>query len=459
MTQTDGVYTISLAKLTGEFKIAPADWEEKAEIWTSTNGAMEVGTEYECVNTDAAPNMAVANKLTDATITFDYATKKIKVTGTVDDTPVVITYAINSSLTSESWSMDDMTKDEGAETWSYVVTPTVAAGEMQVVEKADGAAKTYMGAADVTLSEANPEVVMTAGAANLKYELTAGTEYKFTYDPATATLKVATTAEPVVYPTLYFRGVNTDWAADESSLMTENKGVYTYSIAKLSGEFKIADVDWSADNSWTSDNKAMETETEYTCFTVDNSPNMAMAKNLIDVTVTFDYATKTIKVTGTVDETPVVVKYVIKGTFSDPVWTANEMALVPESTNEYYYECEPAAETGELLVVKLEDDAEKAWCKAAASDVLTANGKVTLSDSGAGNLQYDFTGYNTVKFVFNAETCELTTTGFSGIAGIAADYDEDAEYYSLQGVRVSGRPAPGLYIVVRGDNATKEYLR
>lgn len=45
-----------------------------------------------------------------------------------------------------------------------------------------------------------------------------------------------------------------------------------------------------------------------------------------------------------------------------------------------------------------------------------------------------------------------------GIDGIAADSQEPAEYYNLQGVRVLN-PEGGLYIVRRGDRASKQLVR
>jgi len=457
MTCNDGVYTYTIAKLTDAFKIATADWAAD-NSWTSDDLAMAIDTDYTCITRENSPNMGMAQKLTDATITFDYATKTLRVTGTVDETPDVYTYSINSDLTETTWSMEAMTEDADAGTWSYIVTPIADEGQMQVVAIA-GDKKVYMGS-EATISVENPEVTMAAGASNLKYTLTAGTEYKFTFDPETNTLKVTTTAEPPVpvdYPELYFLGGDNNWTASAASLMTCTDGVYTYTIAKLTAAFKIATADWAADNSWTSDNLEMAIDTDYTCITRENSPNMGMAQKLTDATITFDYATKTIRVTGTVDETPATVTYVLKGTFSDPAWASCEMTAAEDGT--YIYECQPAAATGTMLAVRLEDGIEKAWYKAAADDVLNANSSVTLSTSGAGDLNYDFTGFDKVKFVFDPATGLLSSTGTTGISDIEAGYDTEATYYTLQGVRVDGTPAPGMYIVVRGTKATKEYVK
>lgn len=293
---------------------------------------------------------------------------------------------------------------------------------------------------------------------------TAGQKFNVEFNCATSSIKVTPEGgedpEPPVpadYPELYFLGGNNNWTASAASLMTCTDGVYTYTIAKLSDAFKIATADWAADNSWTSDNLEMAIDTDYTCITRENSPNMGMAQKLTDATITFDYATKTIRVTGTVDETPATVTYVLKGTFSDPAWASCEMTAAGDGT--YTYECQPAAVTGTMLAVRLEDGIEKAWYKAAADDVLNANSSVTLSTSGAGYLNYDFTGFDKVKFIFDPATGLLSSTGTTGISDIEAGYDTEATYYTLQGVRVDGTPAPGMYIVVRGTKATKEYVK
>ena len=55
------------------------------------------------------------------------------------------------------------------------------------------------------------------------------------------------------------------------------------------------------------------------------------------------------------------------------------------------------------------------------------------------------------------EAMTLTIEGTSGVDEIAAN-DSEAEYFSLQGIRVSA-PESGLYIIRRGDRISKEYIR
>ena len=53
----------------------------------------------------------------------------------------------------------------------------------------------------------------------------------------------------------------------------------------------------------------------------------------------------------------------------------------------------------------------------------------------------------------------LTVSEWSGVSNIAADAAADAEYYTLQGVRVAAPAAGNVYVVRRGNTVTKQYIR
>lgn len=52
-----------------------------------------------------------------------------------------------------------------------------------------------------------------------------------------------------------------------------------------------------------------------------------------------------------------------------------------------------------------------------------------------------------------------TVTGIDEILGDAEAADADAEYFTISGVRVMGDPAPGIYVVRRGNKVTKEVVK
>ena len=69
----------------------------------------------------------------------------------------------------------------------------------------------------------------------------------------------------------------------------------------------------------------------------------------------------------------------------------------------------------------------------------------------AGNYKFEVT--------FTDALVTLTVTEESGVSNIAADAAADAEYYTLQGVRVAAPAAGGVYVVRRGAEVSKQYIR
>ena len=67
----------------------------------------------------------------------------------------------------------------------------------------------------------------------------------------------------------------------------------------------------------------------------------------------------------------------------------------------------------------------------------------------------------TYKFevTFTDYLVTLTVSEWSGVSNIAADAAADAEYYTLQGVRVAAPAAGDVYVVRRGNTVTKQYIR
>jgi len=55
--------------------------------------------------------------------------------------------------------------------------------------------------------------------------------------------------------------------------------------------------------------------------------------------------------------------------------------------------------------------------------------------------------------------CTGYVSGLAGIADVAVDADAPVEYYNLQGVRMQGDMAPGLYIRRQGNQATKVLVK
>ena len=58
----------------------------------------------------------------------------------------------------------------------------------------------------------------------------------------------------------------------------------------------------------------------------------------------------------------------------------------------------------------------------------------------------------------HARVGKMVSTGIDNVADTLGATDAEAAYYTLQGVRVNN-PEKGLYIVVRGGKASREYIR
>ncbi len=396
MTEADGVYTLTLDKLSGAFKIADANWKDS---YTTSKTDMELGTQYTMAEAPATGgDMSLAGSASNVTITFDYNAMTLKIEGTPYEP--VVGYKINSDLSVATWSMAEMTEADGL--FTYTVTPAQAEGEMQVVKTLDGTATDYLGST-ATISEENNEVTMAAGAGNLKYSLEAETAYTFTFDPATSKLSVekATVPPTPEYPVLYVRGAFNNNVADATSLMTQEAGVYTLSLDKLTGNFKIADEEWGVQ--FSSKNTAMALDTEYAMEDASGlGGDMAIEGAATDVTITFDYNTMKVKVEGTASVPE--IGYKINSDLSVATWSMVEMT---ETEGVYEYTVTPAQAEGQMQVVKTVDGVASEYLGNGDATLSEEENEVTLS-AGAGNLKYSLSTESAYKFTFNPESGVLT---------------------------------------------------
>lgn len=89
--------------------------------------------------------------------------------------------------------------------------------------------------------------------------------------------------------------------------------------------------------------------------------------------------------------------------------------------------------------------------------VVALDTPITLTKN-SNSIRLEEAGNYKLTVVFGETEITFTATKESGIEGVDAEAAAPAEYYNLQGVRVEN-PAEGLYIVVRGGKATKEYVK
>ncbi|MCM1081830.1 MAG: hypothetical protein NC343_08800 [Muribaculum sp.] len=277
---------------------------------------------------------------------------------------------------------------------------------------------------------------------------------------------------PEVHETLYLRAADNGWGADESNEMTYANGVYSITMTKLAGAFKVANSDWNVQV--TTDNLAMETGVTYDV--VEGAVgNMGMKDVLENVTITYDSASKKIQVTGTAIE-GYSVSYLLHGQFEAYVEPATpENPDVPEAAAQAeipWNDIEmtenngiisavvvPLAEEGSFVIFHKRDGVDYETIKS-ASGTLSADQTLQLTTNGGEDAKYQLNPDH--KYTLEVDTNTLVAStrdgGSTGIESITVDANADVRYFNLQGVPVA-TPAPGLYIVVRNGVATKAYIR
>jgi hypothetical protein len=114
-------------------------------------------------------------------------------------------------------------------------------------------------------------------------------------------------------PTLYLRGGISSWNATDEYKFTENNGVYTLTVAELSGEFKIADASWSNGANFGGATN-IEIGTAYTLS--DGGSNCTLKESAVaNATLTFTLATKQLVITGAAAEKN--YELYLRGEFND----------------------------------------------------------------------------------------------------------------------------------------------
>lgn len=194
-TVNEGVYTLQVESLAGEFKISDADWADD-NTYSTGNTAMELDTEYTCLPAGSgAGNMGMATPVTDATVTFDYNTKKLTITGT-PVTEIVVTYVIHTNIASTDptdWKDFELTSvTRSGETLSCDIPAAVSEGEMLVIRQENGVNKDYYKAPEASsLAPQGTVVLSTANTENIAMaDLIPGYIYTYSFDPENSVLAV-----------------------------------------------------------------------------------------------------------------------------------------------------------------------------------------------------------------------------------------------------------------------------
>lgn len=204
-------------------------------------------------------------------------------------------------------------------------------------------------------------------------------------------------------PDLYLRGAisGSSWPALEKYKFTQDGDIYTLNVDKLSGQFKIADKNWGADNYGGPTNPTrVNIDTEYTL--VSNGQNLQANGSFSNITITFNRATKVMKITGQAAEA--TITYVLNGNFGDG-W--KERAMTKGEDNLWSVTVTPAASSCVFGVMEKADGLQSGYFK--GGDVLSeSNPQITLSaDDGASDSQFNCIPGKAYTFIYNPENRQL----------------------------------------------------
>lgn len=244
---------------------------------------------------------------------------------------------------------------------------------------------------------------------------------------------------------LYLAGTINNWASDNASYrFTENGGIYTLTVPRLSGEFKIVTKDWSLQ--FGCDSK-IEYGHEYSCFHTSNGSNISLVDNVgIDVVLTFDLENMIL----TADGVPTL--YLV-GDFNN--WTVSPLYAFGYDNG--VYTLKTSDFNGAFKVVTADNSLQFGTHFGFNLDL---GREYALMDSGA---DMTFGGLTSRAASRVKITVRANGTPFNGSVSGIEDVDASGsgaavEYYNLQGVRVYN-PGNGFYIKRTGSVIEKIYVK
>lgn len=424
-SQDNGVYTLHLDDLPDEFKVVTADWN----IQLGSVSDLVFETPMTCVNGYGNNFVRPAEFETIAGVTL-----------TVDMRGAVPTLTVMPDLYLAG-ELNDWHNTEAEYRFSrngdiYTLAVPELSGNFRI---AGGTAPEwpvqYGGASGMTPGNTYDCI---AGKGNDMSVSSTLTNALLTFDYSTKKLTVGSITTGTVSGGLYLAGAVNGWASDnEAYRFTENNGIYTLTLERLSGEFKVVTKDWSLQFGCAT---PLANDKTYSCVLAANGYNMSLAEGVgTEVTITFDLDNLSVMVSG------MPTLYLV-GEFNN--WTVS-----PLYAFEYYDNCY-TLRTGNFsgrFQVTTADNATRLGMPVTSSLALD---HVYSMAYGASDMMFGGRpdGAGRVKITIMPDgTADSTPTGIDGVAG---DNDCPVEYYNLQGMRVN-RPSYGIYIRRQGNKIEK----
>ena len=254
-TTDDDNYTLHLDKLSGEFKIATADWEVY-NFGAGENAVVTPGvacTIYNGSNT----NLTVADGLTDVTVNFTLSTATLLINaGGAEE--ITYTYALHGALAGSTWADVALTEGESG-VWTGSFVAGQAAGEFGV-KKLNGTIQAAWIAGDgaQTIDAENTTATLVENGVNIAVNMTANLTYNVTLNVNEMTVTIVADEEvppvPVTYPeTLYIIGeANGNGWFTNVGVEMENKGegIFVAEGVQLDGYFSFTEALAEEEANW-----------------------------------------------------------------------------------------------------------------------------------------------------------------------------------------------------------------
>lgn len=414
----DGIYTLHVDALPTEFKVVTAGWE--TQLGAATADFM-FDSPMACVegygNNFVRP--AEYTTIAGATLTVDLR-------GSVPTLTVMPDLYLAGEL--NSWNNTDAAYRFTRTGDVYTLSIPELSGKFRIAGgTAPEWAVQYGGAANMNVET---EYDCIPGSGNDMSVASPVTDALITFNHATMKLTVSSRATVDTSKGLYLAGDINNWASDNGDYrFTEANGIYTLTLPRMSGEFKIVTPDWNSQFGCTSPLVYGRT---YSCVLSANGANMSLAEGVgTDVTITFDVAARTVQVDG-------MPTLFLVGDFNN--WAPSQRYAFEYANG--VYTLSTSDFSGPFKVTT----ADGATSFGMAMPTPLALGRNYAVAHGADSILFngstaDRTGRVRITLTPNG-TADTTPTGVDEVAG---DTDAPVEYYNLQGVRVY-TPSHGIYI-------------
>ena len=228
-TENNGVYTLKLDKLNGNFKISDKNWTATCNFGLASAGEIEMDKEYTLVTSATSGDMTPVGNWQNVTVTFNLATKTLKATGQAGED--VVTYAVHGQFLNAGWSSIDM-KETSKDVWTTdAFTPTVLEGSFGIRKNTNGQQTAWLGGAGAQTLEVGKNItVAVGGSTNPSYVCEQGKSYVIEFNLGTGSVSM-TEAGGAKYPeTMYIIGnVNEGGFAPNNgiAMTSTEEGVFT----------------------------------------------------------------------------------------------------------------------------------------------------------------------------------------------------------------------------------------